>query len=102
MAAKPRKRLFERLKTGLEEGIAHARGELTLKGAVAVASKKCWRFETFSEKMGTTTLEGHRETDFQRPVSSGNYSKNGENWQYSDANAALRMLEGDHLKPRNR
>jgi putative transcriptional regulator len=31
MAKKPRKPLFERLKAGLEEGIAHARGELTLK-----------------------------------------------------------------------
>ncbi len=29
--AMKRKSLFERLKTGLEEGIAHARGELTLK-----------------------------------------------------------------------
>jgi putative transcriptional regulator len=31
MAMKTRKSLFERLKAGLEEGIAHARGELTLK-----------------------------------------------------------------------
>jgi putative transcriptional regulator len=31
MATKIRKPFFERLKTGLEEGIAHARGELTLK-----------------------------------------------------------------------
>jgi putative transcriptional regulator len=31
MASKPRKPLFERLKAGLEEGIAHAKGELTLK-----------------------------------------------------------------------
>src|ERR1700692_3783271 len=31
MATKARKPLFERLKTGLEEGIAHAKGELTLK-----------------------------------------------------------------------
>jgi len=31
MATKTRKPFFERLKTGLEEGIAHARGELTLK-----------------------------------------------------------------------
>jgi putative transcriptional regulator len=31
MAMKNRKSLFERLKAGLEEGIAHARGELTLK-----------------------------------------------------------------------
>lgn len=31
MAMKTRKSFFERLKTGLEEGIAHARGELTLK-----------------------------------------------------------------------
>jgi putative transcriptional regulator len=31
MATKSRKPFFERLKTGLEEGIAHARGELTLK-----------------------------------------------------------------------
>src|SRR5437763_12678882 len=31
MATKLRKPFFERLKTGLEEGIAHARGELTLK-----------------------------------------------------------------------
>ena len=31
MARKSRKPLFERLKAGLEEGIAHARGELTLK-----------------------------------------------------------------------
>jgi len=31
MATKARKPFFERLKTGLEEGIAHARGELTLK-----------------------------------------------------------------------
>lgn len=31
MATKSRKPIFERLKTGLEEGIAHARGELTLK-----------------------------------------------------------------------
>jgi len=31
MAAKPRKPFFERLKTGLEEGIAYAKGELTLK-----------------------------------------------------------------------
>ena len=31
MATKTRKPLFERLKAGLEEGIAHARGELTLK-----------------------------------------------------------------------
>jgi putative transcriptional regulator len=30
MATKPRKPFFERLKTGLEEGIAHARSELTL------------------------------------------------------------------------
>ena len=31
MTTKPRKPLFERLKAGLEEGIAHAKGELTLK-----------------------------------------------------------------------
>ncbi len=31
MATKPRKPFFERLKAGLEEGIAHSRGELTLK-----------------------------------------------------------------------
>ncbi|HEY1376507.1 MAG TPA: helix-turn-helix domain-containing protein [Gemmataceae bacterium] len=31
MATNPRKPLFERLKTGLEEGIVHARGELTLR-----------------------------------------------------------------------
>jgi putative transcriptional regulator len=31
MASKPRKPFFERLKAGLEEGIAHAKGELTLK-----------------------------------------------------------------------
>jgi putative transcriptional regulator len=31
MAATTRKPFFERLKTGLEEGIAHAKGELTLK-----------------------------------------------------------------------
>lgn len=31
MSTKPRKGFFERLRTGLEEGIAHARGELTLK-----------------------------------------------------------------------
>lgn len=31
MAKKTRKSLFERLKTGLQEGIAHAKGELTLK-----------------------------------------------------------------------
>lgn len=31
MVAKARKPLFERLKSGLEEGIAHAKGELTLK-----------------------------------------------------------------------
>ena len=31
MAAGQRKSLFERLKHGLEEGIAHAKGELTLK-----------------------------------------------------------------------
>jgi putative transcriptional regulator len=31
MASKTRKPLFERLKTGLEEGIAHAKGALTLK-----------------------------------------------------------------------
>lgn len=31
MAMKTRKPLFERLKAGLEEGMAHAKGELTLK-----------------------------------------------------------------------
>jgi putative transcriptional regulator len=31
MATKARKPFFERLKSGLEQGIAHARGELTLK-----------------------------------------------------------------------
>jgi putative transcriptional regulator len=31
MATKTRKSLFERLKSGLQEGIAHAKGELTLK-----------------------------------------------------------------------
>jgi putative transcriptional regulator len=31
MSANQRKPFFERLKAGLEEGIAHARGELTLK-----------------------------------------------------------------------
>jgi putative transcriptional regulator len=31
MTTKARKPLFERLKSGLKEGIAHARGELTLK-----------------------------------------------------------------------
>ncbi|WP_298860630.1 helix-turn-helix domain-containing protein [uncultured Gimesia sp.] len=31
MTTKQRKPLFERLKQGLEEGIAHAKGELTLK-----------------------------------------------------------------------
>lgn len=31
MAKKTRKSFFERLKTGLQEGIAHAKGELTLK-----------------------------------------------------------------------
>lgn len=31
MTAKRRKRLFERLKKGLEEGIAHAQGALTLR-----------------------------------------------------------------------
>ena len=31
MATKTRKPFFERLKIGLEEGIAHARGELTLR-----------------------------------------------------------------------
>jgi putative transcriptional regulator len=31
MASKTRKSLFERLKKGLEESIAHAKGELTLK-----------------------------------------------------------------------
>ena len=31
MTAKARKPLFERLKAGLEQGIAHAKGELTLK-----------------------------------------------------------------------
>jgi putative transcriptional regulator len=31
MATNTRKPFFERLKTGLEEGIAHAKGELTLK-----------------------------------------------------------------------
>jgi putative transcriptional regulator len=34
MTTKSRKPFFERLKTGLEEGIAHARGELTLKTVV--------------------------------------------------------------------
>jgi putative transcriptional regulator len=34
MTTKTRKPIFERLKTGLEEGIAHARGELTLKTVV--------------------------------------------------------------------
>ena len=31
MSTKARRPFFERLKTGLEEGIAHARGELTLR-----------------------------------------------------------------------
>src|SRR5580704_1897424 len=31
MTTKARQPLFERLKTGLQEGIAHAKGELTLK-----------------------------------------------------------------------
>jgi putative transcriptional regulator len=31
MAVKPRKPIFERLKTGLEEAIAHAKGELSLR-----------------------------------------------------------------------
>ena len=31
MSAKRRKPLFERLKKGLEEGIAHTQGELTLR-----------------------------------------------------------------------
>src|SRR3954453_5568805 len=31
MATKTHKSLFERLKSGLQEGIAHAKGELTLK-----------------------------------------------------------------------
>lgn len=31
MPKKPRKPFFERLKTGLEEGIAHARTEINLK-----------------------------------------------------------------------
>lgn len=31
MKPKPRKSLFDRLQTGLQEAIAHARGELTLK-----------------------------------------------------------------------
>jgi putative transcriptional regulator len=31
MATKTRKSFFERLKSGLQEGIAHAKGELTLK-----------------------------------------------------------------------
>jgi putative transcriptional regulator len=31
MSAKTRKPFFERLKTGLQEGIAHAKGDLTLK-----------------------------------------------------------------------
>lgn len=31
MAAKIRKSLFERLKSGLQEGVAHAKGELTLR-----------------------------------------------------------------------
>ena len=31
IATKPRKSLFEHLRTGLEEGIAHAKGQLTLK-----------------------------------------------------------------------
>jgi len=38
MAMKTRKPLFERLKTGLEEGIAHAKGELTLKTIVMPAA----------------------------------------------------------------
>lgn len=34
MSTRPRKPLFERLKQGLEEGIAHAKGELTLRTVV--------------------------------------------------------------------
>jgi putative transcriptional regulator len=31
MTLKPRKAMFQRLKAGLEDGVAHARGELTLR-----------------------------------------------------------------------
>lgn len=34
MSSRPRKPLFERLKQGLEEGMAHARGEITLRTVV--------------------------------------------------------------------
>ena len=34
MSTRPRKPLFERLKQGLEQGIAHAKGELTLRTVV--------------------------------------------------------------------
>ncbi|OJW13116.1 MAG: hypothetical protein BGO49_20165 [Planctomycetales bacterium 71-10] len=34
MSTRPRKPLFERLKQGLEEGIAHAKGEITLRTVV--------------------------------------------------------------------
>jgi putative transcriptional regulator len=37
MNSKARKPLFERLKAGLDEGIAHARGELTLKTVEVIA-----------------------------------------------------------------
>lgn len=34
MSTRPRKPLFERLKQGLEEGIAHSRGEITMRTVV--------------------------------------------------------------------
>ena len=67
---KTRKSLFERLKTGLEEGIAHAKGELTLKTTVVPEAPP-----EIDAKTLATALKGASEEISQKVLE--NLSKRG-------------------------
>jgi len=54
MAKKPRKPLPERIKLGLQEALAHAEGELTLKTVVVVKSPPADQYGSGSSSDSST------------------------------------------------
>jgi len=70
-----RKPLFERLKTGLEEAIRHAKGEITLKTATLEMPDRPPEVGAESPSMGRTRRMTSRRTTKSFIGSSSSFSK---------------------------
>lgn len=90
---KSRRPLFERLKTGLEEGIRHAKGEITLKTTTVEMPDR--PPEIGAEELTTLRLKsGLSQTVFARVLNVS--TKTVQGWEQGErkpSQAALRLIQ---------